>query len=756
MNFNTYLDVEMHFVKVVRLLYTNYGVGILALSSNGIQKLWKWPNNEQNPTGKATANSAPQHWQPNSGLVMINDVVDVNLEKVAPCIDLYKNDSYIVSAVGRKVSFFNIMTFEVMTTFRPDDTPTFLVVYPCNNNVIAIGTKNGTIILYNVRVDEVKANFWGHHDKRITGLAFSTTDPSILVSSSADAKICVWDIGCGWQEERSYVRIRSPAGKVHSGDTHVMFHTDQLHLLVTHETQLAIYHISNMKRKRQWIPQGCLPAPISSATYSCNSQLVYASFIDGNIGEFEANNLTLRCRIAPSAYLSQPVLNSEGVVYAVVIAAHPQEPNQLAIGLTDGSIKVIEPLESGGEWERGISPLIDIEIQNGEDEERGESLDDDEDVEEYEAKESYAGQGVEVAMSEHNDSDRVQCQMVSNPECSDAKVTRLLYTNSGVDILALSSDIQKLWKWSNNEQNPSRKNWQPNSGPPMINDVSGVNLEEVVPCIALSNDDSYVVSAAGKKVSLFNIMTSEVTKTITSLPSASTFLAFDPHDNNIIAIAFSTKLKVLVSADADTQLCVWSTSLWKMRRSVHIQLPDGELPTGGDTQVMFHVDQVHLLVTHETQLAIYDASKMELVHQWIPGVFLSPRICSATYSCNSQLIYASFIDGNIGVFDADTLTLKCRIVPSAYLPHQLVLNGREDVYPVVIAAHPQEPNQFAIGLTDGSIKVIEPLESQGNWQVSPPVDDEMLNGRLVWQLLRRTFFALVYMCGCYSNDDSNS
>nr|GLL32557.1 TMV resistance protein N-like [Ipomoea trifida] len=70
----------------------------------------------------------------------------------------------------------------------------------------------------------------------------------------------------------------------------------------------------------------------------------------------------------------------------------------------------------------------------------------------------------------------------------------------------------------------------------MINDVSGVNLEEVVPCIALSNDDSYVVSAAGKKVSLFNIMTSEVTKTITSLPSASTFLAFDPHDNNIIAI----------------------------------------------------------------------------------------------------------------------------------------------------------------------------------------------------------------------------
>nr|GMD26932.1 protein TPR1-like isoform X14 [Ipomoea batatas] len=326
--------------------------------------------------------------------------------------------------------------------------------------------------------------------------------------------------------------------------------------------------------------------------------------------------------------------------------------------------------------------------------------------------------------------DRVQCQMVS--KCSNAKVVRLLYTNSGAGILALSSDgIQKLWKWSYNEQNLSRKatansipqNWKPNSGPPMINDVSGVNLEEVVPCIALSNDDSYVVSAVGGKVSLFNIMTSE------------DWIELNEHQEPITGLAFSTKLKMLVSADADAQLCVWNTSLWKMRRSVRIQLPGGEVPSGGDTQVMFHVDQVHLLVTHETQLAVYDASKMELIHQCIPHVSLSVRISSATYSCNGQLIYASFIDGNIGVLDADTLTLKCRIDPSAYLPHQLVLNGSKDVYPLVIAAHPQEPNQFAVGLTDGSIKVIEPLKSQGNWEVSvsSPVDNGKKNGRLVRQ-----------------------
>ncbi|KAG2376474.1 Topless-related protein [Vigna angularis] len=75
----------------------------------------------------------------------------------------------------------------------------------------------------------------------------------------------------------------------------------------------------------------------------------------------------------------------------------------------------------------------------------------------------------------------------------------------------------------------------------MTNDISGVNLEEVVPCIALSKNDLYVLSACGGKVSLFNMMTFK-----------------------------------------------------------------------------FHSDQLRLLVIHETQLAIYDASKMERIRQWVP------------------------------------------------------------------------------------------------------------------------------------------
>ncbi|PIA44283.1 hypothetical protein AQUCO_01700115v1 [Aquilegia coerulea] len=332
--------------KVARLLYTNSGGGILALGVNGMQKLWKWSRSERNPNGKATASIVPQQWQPNSGLRMNNDISDVNLEEAVPCIALSKNDSYVMSACGGKISLFNMMTFKVMTTFMPPPpAPTFLAFHPQDNNIIAIGMEDSTIHIYNVRVDEVKTKLKGHQ-KHITGLAFST-NLNILVSSGADAQLCTWNTDT-W-EKRKAITIEVPAGKVAIGDTRVQFHSDQIRLLVFHETQLAIYDASKMECIHQWIPQEVLSAPISYAAYSCNSQLIYAAFCDGNVGVFDAENLRLRCRIAPSAYLSQAVLNSQNM-RPLVIATHPHEPNQLAIGSTDGTVKVIEPSESDGSW----------------------------------------------------------------------------------------------------------------------------------------------------------------------------------------------------------------------------------------------------------------------------------------------------------------------------------------------------------------------------------------------------------------------
>lgn len=44
------------------------------------------------------------------------------------------------------------------------------------------------------------------------------------------------------------------------------------------------------------------------------------------------------------------------------------------------------------------------------------------------------------------------------------------------------------------------------------------------------------------------------------------------------------------------------------------------------------------------------------------------------------------------------------------------------MYPLVIAAHPIEPNQFALGLSDGGVQVIEPLDEEGKWGNGPSAE----------------------------------
>ncbi|XP_022637350.1 topless-related protein 2 [Vigna radiata var. radiata] len=332
--------------KVVRLIYTNSGVSLIVLGSKGIQRLWKWSRNELNPNGKATASVVPQLWEPNNGIVMINDVPNSS-EAIYPCMALSKNDSYVMSACGGKISLFNIMSFKVMTTFMPPPPiPTCLAFHPKDNNIVAIGMNDSTVHIYNVRVNEVKSKLKGHHHECITGLAFSAR-LNILVSSGADAQLSFWSID-SWHKKKS-VSIQMPNGNTLVGDTQVQFNNDQVRLLVCHESQLAIYDAFRMELIQRWVAQEWLIGSLSCATYSCNSQLVYAAFLDGNIGIFEGNTLKVKCRMASSAYLHQPTIIRQNV-YPIVVAAHPDEPNQFAIGLSDGSIKVIEPRDCDTKW----------------------------------------------------------------------------------------------------------------------------------------------------------------------------------------------------------------------------------------------------------------------------------------------------------------------------------------------------------------------------------------------------------------------
>ncbi|XP_020265607.1 topless-related protein 1-like isoform X2 [Asparagus officinalis] len=333
-------------VKVARLIYTNSGNAILALTCNAVHKLWKWQKTDRNATGKATAQVAPQLWQPTSGILMTNEISDANAEETVHCFALSKNDSYVMSASGGKISLFNMMTFKTMTTFMaPPPAATFLAFHPQDNNVIAIGMDDSSIQIYNVRVDEVKSKLKGHQ-KSITGLAFSNA-LNVLVSSGADAQLCVWGTD-GWEKQASKF-LQIPPGRVASShsETRVQFHHDQIHFLVVHETQLGIYEASKLECLKQWLPR---EGSVTHAAYSCDSQMIYTSFTDGSVGVF-TSALKLRCRISPTAYLNSQPSSS---IYPVVVAAHPSDPNQFAVGLTDGSVQVLEPSESEGKW--GTNP----------------------------------------------------------------------------------------------------------------------------------------------------------------------------------------------------------------------------------------------------------------------------------------------------------------------------------------------------------------------------------------------------------------
>ncbi|KAK9055103.1 hypothetical protein SSX86_026183 [Deinandra increscens subsp. villosa] len=336
-------------MRVTRLIYTNSGLGVLALATNAVHKLWKWQKSDHISTGKATASVAPQIWQPPSGILMINDISDTSTKDSIASFALSKNDSYVASTSGGKISLFNMMTFKTMTTFMPPPpAATFLAFHPRDNNIIAIGMDDSSIQIYNVRVDEVKTKIKGHH-KRITGLAFSNV-LNVLVSSGADCLLCVWSTD-GWEKQISR-QLQIPGGRVAApfADTHVQFHQDQTHLLVVHETQIAIFEAPNLECLKQWGPREASGA-ITHAAYSCDSQTIYVTFEDGSIDILTASTLRLRCRISSTSYLPP---NPNSRVYPLVVAAHPSEPNQFALGLTDGGVCVIEPLESEGKW--GSSP----------------------------------------------------------------------------------------------------------------------------------------------------------------------------------------------------------------------------------------------------------------------------------------------------------------------------------------------------------------------------------------------------------------
>ncbi|XP_073055232.1 topless-related protein 1-like isoform X2 [Primulina eburnea] len=344
------------------------------------------------------------------------------------------------------------------------------------------------------------------------------------------------------------------------------------------------------------------------------------------------------------------------------------------------------------------------------------------------------------------------CQsMLLTSEVKTNMIRRLVYTHAGNGILALAQDgIHLLWRWSKNDSNTSGKAttkfsprlWQPKKGLLMSNDLPENSVDVVIPCFSLSKNDSYVVSASGRVITLYNMLVFKKIRNVMAPPPAATSIVFYPPDNNIIGIgmddstiliynirvdkviskleghrtrisglAFSTTLNVLVSSGVDTQIIVWDSVSWEKKRSTMLQISIGWSASDlSETTIELDKNQKQFLAVHQTQLAIYDGATLRCVKQWPIAAFCA-RISHATYSCDSQLVYAVMRDGIVLIVGASDLTPRFEIDPSAYLmPRHSCY-----VYPVVVASHPQNPNQFALGLSNGGVVVMEPGESQGKW-----------------------------------------
>ncbi|WVZ94965.1 hypothetical protein U9M48_040786 [Paspalum notatum var. saurae] len=188
------------------------------------------------------------------------------------------------------------------------------------------------------------------HQNRITGLAFPQAR-MVLVSSSADGQICVWwDLSGGVKKNIKihpiFRKLAWSFGRRYKGAV---------------SNSIDFLLISDYI---QWPPRDTLPAPISSAVCSCDGLLVYAGSCDGAIGIFEAKSLSLRCRIAPYAYIPPSIslsVTSVGHIDPVVVSAYPLKPNQIALGMSDGTVHVLEPLDEepnqGGEHYLPLSTL---------------------------------------------------------------------------------------------------------------------------------------------------------------------------------------------------------------------------------------------------------------------------------------------------------------------------------------------------------------------------------------------------------------
>lgn len=325
---------------VTRVLYTPTGASIIALGSNGVHKVWNWEMKETQSIAKAMRQAPCDLWRPNFETEMINELRE-NGDRARAWFSLDKTGTFLLSASGGEVSVYSMNSLKKLSlgiAFPYPPAATCVAFSNKEYNTIAVGMDDSSILIYSFIFNEIKCKLSGH-EKSITGLAFSKI-LNVLVSCGADAQLCVWSV-VGWEKMASAVLQTG-------GCAGVLFHSDETRLVAFNEREMSLYGVQHLDRLSQWTPQG---THITDVTLSVDGHSAFACCNNGKVHIFlytRALGLIPTCWINPTAYLAPHSVS--GGVFPRAIAAHPSEANQFALGLSDGSVVVVEPLESDGKW----------------------------------------------------------------------------------------------------------------------------------------------------------------------------------------------------------------------------------------------------------------------------------------------------------------------------------------------------------------------------------------------------------------------
>ncbi|KAJ3347312.1 hypothetical protein HDU91_006799 [Kappamyces sp. JEL0680] len=145
----------------------------------------------------------------------------------------YVNKILLASREGT-MQLWNFKTMTMLYEFRSFGSPITALVQSPSIDVVAIGLLEGSVILYNIKLDREIMRF--QQDGQVTAITFRTDGTTTMATANGSGNIALWDLS-----ERRLVHLMETA---HDASVHTCYFLNGTNILVTASSDNSI---------KQWI-----------------------------------------------------------------------------------------------------------------------------------------------------------------------------------------------------------------------------------------------------------------------------------------------------------------------------------------------------------------------------------------------------------------------------------------------------------------------------------------------------------------------